>query len=141
MIKCVIVLTINLRVGVTLLKKKTVFVIGAGASYEYGLPVGEDLALNISEKLDVKFDDWGDKITTGDARLFHNVAHNQNYLEYQKTAWLIRDGIILANSIDDFLHIHRGNAHVVRYGTAASNISSSMRCSVYTTSRLNKPKR
>jgi hypothetical protein len=101
------------------LKSKTVFVVGAGASYECDLPVGEELALRISGKLDVKFDDWGQKIVVGDSLLFHNVAHNQNYQQYQKAAWLIRDGIILANSIDDFLHIHKGDERVVRYGKAA----------------------
>lgn len=102
-----------------MLKNETVFVVGAGASKEFGFPVGTELALKISEKLNVLFDDWGQRVIAGDANLFHNVAHGRDARVVQKAAWLIRDGIILANSIDDFLDIHRHDEEVVRYGKAA----------------------
>jgi len=102
-----------------LLKKRTVFVIGAGASKEFGLPVGTELVVAISDKLNVKFDEWGQKIVSGDRDLFQNVAKGRNATATQQAAWLIRDGIILANSIDDFLDVHRHDAEVVRYGKAA----------------------
>lgn len=104
-----------------MLKNRTVFVIGAGASAEFGLPVGADLANEISEKLDIRFDDWGSKVVSGDADLFQNVIQKtpNEANEYQQAAWLIRDGIVLANSIDDFLHVHRHDARVVKYGKAA----------------------
>jgi hypothetical protein len=101
------------------LKNETVFVVGAGASKEFGFPVGAELAIRISEKLNVLFDDWGQRITAGDASLFQNVARGRDARATQKAAWLIRDGIILANSIDDFLDIHRHDEEVVRYGKAA----------------------
>jgi hypothetical protein len=102
-----------------MLQRKTVFVIGAGASQEFNLPVGTVLAEKISKKLDVKFDHW--KQTTGDSELFDSIrqAFHQEAKEYQKAGWLIRDGIILANSIDDFLHVHRHDARVVAMGKAA----------------------
>jgi hypothetical protein len=65
-------------------KKKTVFVVGAGASAELDLPPGSILAN-----------------------------------ELQQAAWLIRDGILLSRSIDDFLDLHRNNSHVKFYGKAA----------------------
>ncbi|MEP6840205.1 MAG: hypothetical protein ABJA75_19270, partial [Bradyrhizobium sp.] len=71
------------------------------------------------EKLNVLFDDWGQKVIEGDSDLFHNVARGRNFQAVQKAAWLIRDRIILANSIDDFLDIHRHDEEVVRYGKAA----------------------
>ena len=97
------------------------FVVGAGASKEFGLPVGAELAMKISEKLNVLFDDFGTKIFSGDRDLFYNVTrtHSQEMSLYQKAAWLIRDGIILAHSIDDFLDVHQHNERVVNYGKAA----------------------
>ncbi|UZE46992.1 hypothetical protein ONR75_18480 [Rhodopseudomonas sp. P2A-2r] len=104
-----------------MLKRNTVFVVGAGASKEFDLPVGSELALSISDKLNVKFDDWGQKIIAGDRPLFENLSRSNrgNNLTYQKAAWLIRDGIVLAHSIDDFLDVHKDNATVVQYGKAA----------------------
>jgi hypothetical protein len=102
-----------------LLKQNTVFVVGAGASNEFGLPVGTDLAIAISDKLNVRFDDFGRDLVTGDHDLFRNVSKGRDTSRTQQAAWLIRDGIILANSIDDFLHVHRHDENVVRYGKAA----------------------
>lgn len=104
-----------------MLKQKTVFVVGAGASKEFNLPVGVDLAITISGKLNVLFDDFGRDITAGDRDLFNNVTktHSQELSHYQKAAWLIRDGIILAHSIDDFLDVHQHDRRVVTYGKAA----------------------
>jgi hypothetical protein len=102
-----------------LLKQNTVFVVGAGASKEFGLPVGTELAIAISDKLNIRYDDFGAKIVSGDQELFHNVARGRDARATQQAAWLIRDGIILANSIDDFLHVHRHDEEVVRYGKAA----------------------
>jgi hypothetical protein len=45
-------------IGAIMLKESTVFVVGAGASSEFNLPIGTDLAIEISAKLDVRFDDW-----------------------------------------------------------------------------------
>ncbi len=104
-----------------MLKRKTVFVVGAGASAEFNLPVGTDLAKAISAKLDVRFE-RGFQPISGDIDLFRNVTsggRSQEIGEYQQAGWLIRDAIVLANSIDDFLDIYQHDAHVVLYGKAA----------------------
>jgi hypothetical protein len=110
---------LNNKWGSLLLKNNTVFVIGAGASKEYDLPVGTELAIAISDKLDVRFDDFGQKPISGDIDLFRNVSKDRDAGATQQAGWLIRDGIILANSIDDFLDVHRHDEEVVRYGKAA----------------------
>jgi hypothetical protein len=104
-----------------MLKQKTTFVVGAGASAEFGLPVGSELAIAISDKLNVLFDEFGREVVHGDRQLFYNVIHerNQELSQYQKAAWVIRDGIILAHSIDDFLDVHQHDQRVVNYGKAA----------------------
>jgi Flp pilus assembly protein TadG len=91
-------------------------------SAEVGLPLGTQLAGIIGKKMDIRFGDFGMKhIGSGDAELFAQVVHwyRQEANAYQEAAWLIRDGISLARSIDDFLDLHRSNAYVNRYGKAA----------------------
>jgi hypothetical protein len=103
-------------------KRPTLFVLGAGSSAEVGLPLGTQLAGIIGKKTDIRFGDFGKKhIGSGDAELFAQVIHRYRQEEsaYQQAAWLIRDGISLARSIDDFLDLHRSNAYVNRYGKAA----------------------
>jgi hypothetical protein len=105
-----------------MLRNKTLFVVGAGASHEFKLPVGSELALQISTKLDVRFDDFGEKRRgAGDHALFEQIrrTYPKEAVEYQKSGWVIRDGIVLANSIDDFLDLHRDDERTVRYGKVA----------------------
>lgn len=105
-----------------MLKHKTVFVIGAGASHEFGLPIGVELAKTISKKLDVKFPDgYGERVkASGDHDLFDSIRRKyEKGREYQQAGWQIRDAVILAASIDDFLHVHRHDERIVNFGKAA----------------------
>jgi hypothetical protein len=108
-----------------MLRKKTVFVIGAGASSEFNLPVGVELAKKISEKLNVKFsnpfDDSRGYHQSGDHDLFDSVrrAFPEQGNHYHQAGLRIRDAVILASSIDDFLHVHRHDQRVVNFGKAA----------------------
>jgi hypothetical protein len=100
-------------------KRKTLFVLGAGASFEAGLPLGAGLATTISTKMNILLDH--DRHTgTGDRSLFEGFRrfHANEMREYQKAAWLTRDGLPLARSIDDFLDLHKNNARVTHYAKA-----------------------
>jgi hypothetical protein len=102
--------------------RRTLFVCGAGTSFEAGLPLGVDLAKTIATKMDVRFSSGGYQPTgSGDFDLYDDIKqrlpNQQN--EYQRAAWLIRDGLGFAQSIDDFLDQHRSNEHVNTYGKAA----------------------
>ena len=101
--------------------RKTVFVVGAGASAEIGLPLGGELATIIQKKMDVRYEQFNKPVGAGDHDLFVQITKNfaNNAEGYQKASWLIRDGIQLARSIDDFLDMHRDDALVVEYGKAA----------------------
>jgi hypothetical protein len=105
-----------------MLRKKTVFVIGAGASHEFNLPVGVDLAKTISAKLDIKVrNPYSESYhTSGDHDLFDSVRRSfpQQDNLYQEAGWRIRDAVILASSIDDFLHVHRHDERIVNFGKA-----------------------
>jgi hypothetical protein len=101
---------------------KTVFVLGAGASHEIGLPLGSDLAKVISQKLDIRFEDTNrPKSTGGDYPLYETLRgkFRSEAREYQHAGWMIRDGVLLANSIDDFLDRHASKPYVVKYGKLA----------------------
>jgi hypothetical protein len=50
-----------------MLKQKTLFVLGAGPSYEVKLPVGLELAKTIATKLDVRFSDYNRNVGPGPA--------------------------------------------------------------------------
>jgi hypothetical protein len=101
-------------------KRKTVFVVGAGASAEVGLPVGTKLAQQISDRLSIEISDEG-RLTGGDGELWKTIQMSRRgeagaYLEAAK---LIRHGVVLANSIDDFLDVHKADARAVELGKAA----------------------
>jgi len=101
-------------------KRNTLFVVGAGASHEFGLPTGRKLTSIIKEKMDIRFEDFNKNIGTGDLDLFSQLTRQTqvNSNEFQQAAWVIRDGIDLVQSIDDFLDIHQTNPLVNRYGKA-----------------------
>lgn len=101
-------------------RKRTLFVVGAGASHEFGLPVGNQLAKTISIMMDVR-SDRHETTGKGDQDLFYSVlrTNQKNTHSFQNAFWMIRDGILLCNSIDDFLDIHRDNNHVNFSGKSA----------------------
>jgi hypothetical protein len=101
--------------------KSTAFIVGAGASAELNLPLGDNLAKRISAKLDIRFERGFEPVGTGDLDLFSQITKNrQQYTnEFQQAGWRIRDGILLSRSIDDFLDLHRNDPRVKLYGKAA----------------------
>jgi hypothetical protein len=102
--------------------RKTLFVLGAGTSFEVGLPLGSDLASIIGQKMDVRFERAGlNQAGSGDFELYDFIKQSLRPKgnDYQRAAWVIRDGIGFAQSIDDFLDQHRANDHVNLYGKAA----------------------
>jgi hypothetical protein len=101
--------------------RQTLFVVGSGASAEVGMPIGTQLASKIGKKLDIRFELGGEHIGSGDLELFQHIrsAFRDNAREYQHVGWLIRDGIALSQSIDDFLDLHRANSKMNLYGKAA----------------------
>ena len=99
---------------------KTLFVVGAGASYEAGLPIGATLANIISKKLSIVPDGSG-RSRLQDADLWF---HLQNQFRDDVPAFLdacakISYGLPLAKSIDGFLDSHSDNRIMVDIGKAA----------------------
>lgn len=109
-----------------------VFVVGAGASAELGLPVGSKLRELIIESLHFEHD--GASLLQGDSAIFTAIgelcrrstanSRQTEYEEYKKAALHISRAIGLSESIDRFMHAQRGNSYVEKVGklAIASNI-------------------
>lgn len=98
-------------------KSKTLFIVGAGASCEAGLPSGEDLKGKIASLLDIRFED-GYQQNAGDLQISDALREAAkvddpdriNINPYLEKAWRIRDVVpTAAISIDNFLDAHRGD--------------------------------
>lgn len=98
---------------------KTLFIVGAGASCEFGLPSGAAIKNEIARLIDVRFAN-GYSMSAGDAQImecFRRVARederlNGNINPILEKAWLLRDALPAAISIDNVLHAHQGDVYV-----------------------------
>src|SRR5271169_6402519 len=99
-------------------KKRTLFVLGAGASAELKLPIGGELAKKIASLLTV--DPQSPQNPDGERLLGqlydrYPLPHNG----YHRAAQAISEGVAFANSIDDFLDRHSADENIQRVGKAA----------------------
>ncbi len=88
-------------------KSKTLFVIGAGASSEAGLPTGNELTGTIADKVDIKIEGYDGQIS-GDVEIFRALRSlakdaDGHIDEYLGACWRIRDAMPQASSIDAFI--------------------------------------
>jgi hypothetical protein len=108
------------------MSNKTVYVIGAGASKEAGLPTGDELKSTISDLLDFRFQHFGDQ-TSGDylivnalKKIVQDAFVNFDDVNlYIKEARHISEALPLAISIDNFIHSHQGNEALALCGKLA----------------------
>jgi len=104
-----------------MLRDQTLFVIGAGASKEFDFPVGSELATQIAKKLDLRFEGFDQQIGAGDIGLYEAIrtVSGGRPNELLHACWLIRDGIELSYSIDNFIDTHRQDDRVSICGKLA----------------------
>jgi hypothetical protein len=98
------------------IKRKTVFVLGAGASCEFGFPAGDKLAAIIAKVCDLRWEDQGAFVGEGD-KFLSRLGIEQNELE--QAGQLIRRGVAGSRSIDEFLEGHASKTSVQILGKAA----------------------
>jgi hypothetical protein len=101
------------RGGAAMLKVPTVFVIGAGAGVDVGMPLGDQLSHIIGEKLRIKFEE-GNRQTSGNKLIMealrrHASANQQDANLYHRAAFGVAGGIAYSRSIDSYLHAHKDN--------------------------------
>jgi hypothetical protein len=105
------------------MSRKTVFVIGAGASAEFELPTGNELKTEISNILKIDQDDFGG-IQKCDNKLysaleFHAREKRETLIRYIQASNLISKALPLAISIDHFINAHRNKEEIAFCGKLA----------------------
>lgn len=100
-----------------MLTRKTVIVIGAGASHELGLPLGAGLRKDIANLLNIAFPD-GYNQESGDLAItqcLRDIAKERSERDINGLllkCWLIRDALPAAISIDNLLDAHRNDPDI-----------------------------
>ena len=105
---------------------KIVFVVGAGASNEVSLPIGEELKKSIARALDIRFG-RGTGMISGDSLICEAIriavakpgSPSRDINPHLHAAWLIRDAMPLARSIDNFIDAHYDDKKVELCGKLA----------------------
>lgn len=105
-------------------RSKTLFIVGAGASSEARLPTGAELKSRIAKAIDIRFQD-GHSQTSGDYTITEamrkHVADGQSGRRGDinlllDCAWMIRDAMPQAISIDNYIDAHRDNQNIALVG-------------------------
>lgn len=94
--------------------KPTVFVVGAGAGYDYNMPLGSGLKEKIAAKLRS-----GDETMVNALYPVFSDGPRHYFKEYTNTKNFIAGNMELAESIDNFLHTHSANEKLVAIGKVA----------------------
>ena len=99
---------------------KVVFVVGAGASVGFGLPVGETLLKRVSALTHFRFDDWG-RPTQGDMQIWDALQKpdRNETRAYAEAAKKLSDTAELTLSVDDLLKSFDENQRLVEIGKLA----------------------
>jgi hypothetical protein len=91
--------------------RRTLFIVGAGASKEVGLPIGRELVeivasrLNFQERHGSLIEGYGDADILD---IFQQYAHTREGINaFLDAARRVRDGVIFSNSVDSFIDVHR----------------------------------
>ena len=106
--------------------KKTLYIVGAGASSEANLPTGQKLKSEISHLLNIEFDDMysqssGDRLITEALRFYsmNYVKRGADINPYIHACRQIRNAMPQAISIDNFIDTHKGDDNIELCGKLA----------------------
>lgn len=102
-----------------MIKENIVLIVGAGASNEYGLPVGNTLKDEIAQLLNMRFEIR--RLVGGDYTIFESFKHHRRRLGdlsdiripiYTQACQSIVNALHQAISIDHFVNNHNGNSEI-----------------------------
>jgi hypothetical protein len=102
----------------------TVFIIGAGAGKDIGMPVGSELSLEIAEKLNIKHKDHSQELSSGEPELSSALRRlakerNEDYNDWRAAGTTVAQGIAYTRSIDAYLNTHKDNTKIKICGKLA----------------------
>jgi len=92
-------------------KPKTVFVIGAAASQNFGFPLGAKFKTQIADFLNYKTNEWGEGSFSNELYRFFQAfreSHEPTLIAAKK----ITNGLGYASSIDHFLEMRKSDPHI-----------------------------
>ncbi len=103
---------------------RTVFVLGAGASYDYGFPLGSELKEKIINLLKISLNDWGGIDGKTDANVFFSsiTTHKVWGIDqriFSDAAQIIRKGLPGKLSIDEFIGLRNKEVNVTKLAKLA----------------------
>lgn len=124
-----------------MLQSRTLFIVGAGASREFGLPTGVELMPKISQALSFSVTSFGrldgDKVTLQaiDGYLRKNELNSSDIVsEIERLSSVLRSGLIQAISIDNYLDAHQSNQLINiigKIGITRCILDAEQRSSIY----------
>src|ERR1044072_231012 len=104
-------------------KRRTLFIVGAGASAEVKFDIGWQLAQKIADNMRPARGERRHEATIKDDFLLdefrRRVGHDKGYQDFMEAARRIHEGIELTHSVDDFLNVHQQDPLIVEIGKAA----------------------
>lgn len=97
-------------------KSNTLFIIGAGAGKEIGLPIGSELSDRIAQKVNFAQDPLG-QLTAGDQTIRRLLLENAtkygtSLADFYAAGRQIAKGLRYSRSIDEFINKHKDNQHI-----------------------------
>lgn len=106
-----------------MLRQRTLFVVGAGASKEFGLPLGSELAGGIASALNYDMDHFG-RMQGGNSEVLRALQrecrdNNENGSAFAVACRRICDAIPHHNSIDNLIDNHADEPRVALCGKLA----------------------
>jgi len=125
-----------------MLGRKTLFIIGAGAGFDITMPMGDDLARNIAEHLNIRFDPRdnrrasGNEVTFGALKLLaRDDGPGPDVNPYCEAGRQIAGGLLgWSSSIDGYLNRHQDDLIVQKCGKLAIAqviLESESNCDLY----------
>src|SRR5208282_1326512 len=117
---------------------KTVFIVGAGASNEVGIPFGRGFLEIVSEKLGFRFKGPSLDPDCGDSDILdviqQHASDRPSLNKYLEAAQRIREGILFSRSIDALIDVHRDDQRIQQLGKLAiakTILEQEQRCHMY----------
>lgn len=104
----------------------TTIVVGAGASADYGFPLGSGLRTKIADLINIGFDDFGRSLASGDYAIVECLrevsrqrGQNGSINEFIGPGRSMASAMPLALSIDNYLDAHQDDANTIICGKLA----------------------
>jgi hypothetical protein len=99
-----------------MLQDPTVFIIGAGAGADVGMPVGDTLSAEIASKVDIRYED-GTRLVSGDDDIIDILRamareRKEDFNLWRVAGCTIKNGIHYTRSIDSYIHAHKDNEKI-----------------------------